>query len=246
MCRRLIDHLTFTDHKPFTASQIAGRVETNAKSSNTVRLINPSLEQPKEETWSNRIRKREVLLDDVVGSHPGPSSQTPPGLESSLLSGAKGKRSERDKGHNRDSVFKNSAAAAKIGRPSTSICKGERKNKAKPKVKTTQLSASVNILHNKATDTSGTAPPISGSIGRDVKEREDPNLLARTKQSSNENGPIDLSNLPLPDIDAVDFGAQGQDIASWLNFDEEGVQDQGDFVGLEIPMDDLSDVHMMI
>ncbi|KAL0919568.1 hypothetical protein M5K25_011668 [Dendrobium thyrsiflorum] len=248
-------HLNVTD-LPADASQITTRVDAHAKSSNAARSINPPIEHPlsNEETWSNHIKKKEVLLDDVVGNTSGPLSRTPPGLGSSLVSGAKGKRSERDrdgKGYNRDSVFKNSTA--KIGRPSTSISKGERKNKTKPKVKTTQLSASVNVLHSKTPDISGTAPSFphtaSGSgTSRDVKQKEELNLLpgAGTKKSANENDPIDLSNLQIPDMDVVDFGGQGQDIASWLNFEEEGMQELDDFMGLEIPMDDLSEVNIMI
>ncbi|XP_020571688.1 uncharacterized protein LOC110018658 [Phalaenopsis equestris] len=200
-------------------SQVANFLPADAKPSNKIRSINPSLEHQfiKEEICSNRIKKKEVLL----GSTSTPS-QAPTGLGTSLAGGAKGKRSERD----RD--IKNTTG--KLGRPSASSCKEERKNRAKPKVKTTQqLSASVNVLHN-----------MSGSAVRNVKEKENPNLLPVV-----ENDHIDLSNLQLPDMDAVDFGGQGQDIASWLNFEEEGMQDQ-DFMGLQIPMDDLSDVHMMI
>ncbi|XP_020680414.1 uncharacterized protein LOC110098045 isoform X1 [Dendrobium catenatum] len=233
-------HLNVTD-LPADASQIARGVDAHAKSSNAAPSINPPIEHPfsNEETWSNHIKKKEVLLDDVVGNTSGPSSRTSPGLGSSLASGAKGKRSERDrdgKGYNRDSAFKNSTA--KIGRPSTSISKGERKNKTKPKVKTTQLSASVNVLHSKTPDISGRA---GSGTSRDVKQKEDLNL-----KSANENDPIDLSHLQIPDMDVVDFGGQGQDIASWLNFEEEGTHDQEDFMGLEIPMDDLSEVHIMI
>uniref|UniRef100_A0A2P2LBS1 Uncharacterized protein MANES_03G036800 n=1 Tax=Rhizophora mucronata TaxID=61149 RepID=A0A2P2LBS1_RHIMU len=48
----------------------------------------------------------------------------------------------------------------------------------------------------------------------------------------------------LPGIDGLD--GQGQDLASWLNIDDDGLPDHDDFMGLEIPMDDLSDLNMMV
>ena len=36
-----------------------------------------------------------------------------------------------------------------------------------------------------------------------------------------------------------------QDLSSWLNFDEDGLQDH-DSMGLEIPMDDVSDLNMIL
>ncbi|KAL2943109.1 Guanine nucleotide-binding protein-like alpha-11 subunit [Bienertia sinuspersici] len=72
----------------------------------------------------NRGKKKEVLLDDV-GVNPALRSTAT--LGSSLLGGAKGKRSERDSG-------------GKAGRPSISNVKGERKTKSKPKQKAAQLS----------------------------------------------------------------------------------------------------------
>ncbi|KAJ8568740.1 hypothetical protein K7X08_030962 [Anisodus acutangulus] len=61
--------------------------------------------------------------------------------------------------------------------------------------------------------------------------------------------PIDLSGLPFPEMDALgvpdDLDGQGQDLGSWLNIDDDGLQDH-DFMGLEIPMDDLSELNMMV
>ncbi|KAL0922500.1 hypothetical protein M5K25_006490 [Dendrobium thyrsiflorum] len=238
------------DHNTFMASQIARKVDTHAKCSNAAQ------EHPfsEDDHWSNRVKKKEVFLDDVAGSTV-PSSRTP-GLGNSLISGAKGKRSERDrdgKGHNRDSAFKN--GTAKIGRPATSsgTKSGERKNKSKPKIKTTQLSASVNVLHGKNSELLASTglsliQKSSGFGGQEAEKKDNQSLLpgSGTKKISNDSEPVDLTNLQLPDIDVGDFGGQGQDIASWLNFEDEGLQDHGDCMGLEIPMDDLSDVHMMI
>lgn len=223
-------------------SQTARKAETHPKCSNT----HPEHSFNEDDPWSNRPKKKEAFLDDVAGSTVIPSSRTP-ALANSLISGAKGKRSERDrdtKGHNRDSVFKN--GTAKIGRPPTSSgAKGERKNKSKPKIKTTQLSSSTNVLRGKNTEMLATglslAPKSSGSGSRDAEKKDNSSSLPDCGTNA-----VDLSNLQLPDIDVSDFGGQGQDIASWLNFEDEGLQDHGDFMGLEIPMDDLSDVHMMI
>ncbi|KAK8956210.1 hypothetical protein KSP40_PGU019238 [Platanthera guangdongensis] len=217
--------ISANDRNPTPASQIAGKVDTNVKCSGA------AVDRPfgEDESGSNRAKKKELFLDDVACRTTLPTSRTPV-LGNSLASGAKGKRSERDRDNktsNRDPTFKN--GHAKIGRPSASSgSKGERKNKPKPKMKMTQLSASVNALHSK--DPGAEPVPLSGS---------------GTKKSANDSEAVDLSNLQLPDIDVGDFGGQGQDISSWLNFEEEGLQDH-DCVGLEIPMDDLSDVHMMI
>lgn len=53
--------------------------------------------------------------------------------------------------------------------------------------------------------------------------------------------PLDLSHLQLPEFDV----GQGQDIGSWLNIGDDVLQDD-DFMGLEIPMDDLTDLNMMV
>lgn len=74
-------------------------------------------------SWSNRVKKRELLLDDVgFGTH--------------LSSSTKGKRSERD----RDGKGQASSRSGtnKIGRPSLSNVNGERK----PKQKTNHISSS--------------------------------------------------------------------------------------------------------
>ncbi|CAH8300294.1 unnamed protein product [Eruca vesicaria subsp. sativa] len=74
--------------------------------------------------WSDRVKKRELLLDDV-------------GIGTKLSSSTKGKRSERDrdgKGH-----ASSRSGTNKIGRPSLSNANGE----TKPKQKTNQISSSV-------------------------------------------------------------------------------------------------------
>ncbi|XP_022730147.1 uncharacterized protein LOC111285140 isoform X2 [Durio zibethinus] len=179
----------------------------------------------KDDSWSNRVKKRELLLEDVVGGSIG-TSIAQSGIGSSLSSSTKGKRSERDregKGHGREVLSRN--GTNKIGRPVSNV-KGERKSKAKPKQKTTQLSVSVNGLVGKISEQSKPSASKSTSseisANNNVKEKDDFSLDV-------------LDDLQLP----------GQDLGSWLNIDDDGLQDH-DFMGLEIPMDDLSDLNMTV
>ncbi|XP_012443568.2 uncharacterized protein LOC105768266 isoform X1 [Gossypium raimondii] len=167
----------------------------------------------KDDSWSNRVKKRELLLEDVVGG-------------TSLSSNAKGKRSERDregKGHGREVLSRN--GTNKIGRPVSNV-KGGRKSKAKPKQKTTQLSVSVNGLLEKMPE----QPKTSTSVSKLTE------ITANNNAGEKDEFSLDaLDDLQLP----------GQDLGSWLNIDDDGLQDH-DFMGLEIPMDDLSDLNMMV
>lgn len=188
----------------------------------------------------NRGKKKEVLLDDVGAGAAFRATST---LGGTLLGGAKGKRSERD----RDSLARN--ANAKAGR-SLGNSKGERKTKTKPKQKTAQLSTSVNASFNKFMEitTHPVYPSANGSgelvnTSGNRKREGDVNSLREKKESANG------MNLPLNDIDAIEeLGVESelgapQDFNSWFNFDVDGLQDH-DSVGLEIPMDDLSELNM--
>ena len=137
-----------------------------------------------------RAKKRELLLDDVVGV--SPSCIT--GGRNSFSGAAKGKRSE----------MRN----PKSGRPSGP--RGERKTKMMPKQKTVLLS-----------------PPHS----------------ANPENSSREiDAAVGFPNLSLESMDGLDV--QGQDIGSWLSVDDDGLLDNDPMMGLEIPMDDLSEINM--
>ncbi|PIA64249.1 hypothetical protein AQUCO_00100022v1 [Aquilegia coerulea] len=237
-------------------SQSEQNMDSNEKySSDDFQSANQLSEQVtgKEDTSSNRMKRRELLLDDVIGGNVGTS------LRSSLLSGAKGKRSERDregKGHNRETQFRN--GTAKPGRPFLGNAKGERKSKAKPKQRTTQLSASLNGLVGKTLEIPKEVPPFIQesrelTTNRNAKKNKDLCLDTLPDPEA-----LDLSHLQLPEMDSLgvpdDLGEQGQDLASWLNIDlseqgqdlsDDGLQDN-DFMGLQIPMDDLSDLNMMV
>ncbi|MBA0739880.1 hypothetical protein Gogos_013108 [Gossypium gossypioides] len=139
----------------------------------------------------NKGWKREVLIDEVVGSA---SSRVTSTTLDGKVGGANGKRSE-----SRD----------------------ERKIKAKAKQKNNNLSSSRN----------GRASSPGKNHGSSTKEVEEP---------------MDFGNLQLNELDTMEeLGVPNelgpQDLGSWLNFDEDGLQDH-DSIGLEIPMDDLSDL----
>ncbi|KAK7388223.1 hypothetical protein VNO78_23033 [Psophocarpus tetragonolobus] len=212
-------------------------------SSDMLPALNNSSDQTsgKEDLWSNRVKKRELSLDDVGGT---------PGIGSSVTSSAKGKRSERDrdgKGHSREVLSRN--GTTKVGRPASSSAKGDRKSKTKPKQKATQHSVSVNGLVGKLSEQPKPAlPSVPKSnempTNSNAKEKDEFGLGGL----EDDHEPIDLSNLQLPGMDVLGVGDdQGQDLGSWLNIDDDGLQDHDDFMGgLEIPMDDLADLNMMV
>ncbi|XP_047171004.1 uncharacterized protein LOC124839283 isoform X2 [Vigna umbellata] len=226
-------------------SQFSQNVKDHDFNSSDIRhAVNGSSEQAsgKEDLWSNRVKKRELSLDDV-GSTIG-SSSAPSGIGSSLSNSTKGKRSERDrdgKGYSREVPSRN--GTTKVGRPALSSAKGERKPKSKPKQKATKHSVSVNGLLGKLSEQPKSK---SNEMSNNMKSKEKDELGIG---EYDDHEPIDLSNLQLPGMDVLgvpdDLGDQGQDIGSWLNIDDDGLQDQ-DFMGLEIPMDDLSDLNMMV
>ncbi|XAR67133.1 hypothetical protein NMG60_11013577 [Bertholletia excelsa] len=217
-------------------------------SPNALLSISHSSEQVagKEDTLSNRVKKRELLLDDVGGPI---GTNDPSGIGSPLSSSAKGKRSERDRDGKVSSRDVSRNGTTKIGRPTSGNIKGERKSKTKPKQKTTQLSASVNGLLGKLPEqpkaASSSVPKSSDMNTSDlVKEKDECRL-----DVLDETEGFDLSHLQLPGMDVLgvpdDLGGQGQDLASWLNIDDD-LQDPENYMGLEIPMDDLADLNMMV
>ncbi|PIN14871.1 hypothetical protein CDL12_12521 [Handroanthus impetiginosus] len=189
---------------------------------------------------SNRGKKKEVLLDDVVGGAVFRASSA-----LGITGGAKGKRSERD----RDSRN----AVAKAGRLSMGGSKGDRKTKSKPKQKTAQLSTSG---INKFTDTpnsaypsasgSGESPNNNGNKKKDVRFMSSGNAPSVSSKEMKES--TDFPNLPLTNIDSIEeLGVDSetgapQDLNSWFNFELDGLDN--DSAGLDIPMDDLSDLNM--
>jgi hypothetical protein len=62
--------------------------------------------------------------------------------------------------------------------------------------------------------------------------------------------PLDITNLQLHELDSIELGVVNdfggpQDLSTWLNIDDDNLQDQ-DLAGLDIPMDDLSELSMKL
>ncbi|KAF2534575.1 hypothetical protein F2Q70_00033286 [Brassica cretica] len=205
------------------SSSLALRIKQNTE--NYTDSSEHTLREGKDETtWLNRTKERELLLDDVCG--------TP------LSSSTKGKRSDRDRDGKGQASSSRGGGTKKIGRPALSNnAKGERKSKTKPRLKTTPMysSPSVSILEQNRT---------SSSKPTDTNNSEYSNL-----ETLDETEPLDLSGLQIPDGlgGPDDLDAQAGDLSSWLNIDDDALQDNDiDLLGLQIPMDDLSDLKMMV
>ncbi|KAK8938704.1 hypothetical protein KSP39_PZI011460 [Platanthera zijinensis] len=192
----------------------------------------------KADPFFNRAKKKEALLDDVVTSTASRAASTP---YNTAPVGPKWKKSDKEKDHARDVQVKSSGP--KVGRPSLSGGRGDRKNKTKPKQKIAQLSTSGNGLARPCETSSEITTNGGASANR---------LESQPRNGANPDFPKDLedsifTNLPINGIDEIDvaegLGGQGQDIGSWLNVDEDLLQGH-DLVGLEIPMDDLSDLKL--
>ncbi|XP_065870309.1 uncharacterized protein [Euphorbia lathyris] len=174
----------------------------------------------------SRGKKKEVLLDDIGGN--GLLRATP-----CLGNGTKGKRSERE----RDKDKKDASArnlVAKGGRGT----KGDRKTKSKPKQKTAYLSSSGDRMNNKLKDTSS-----------NKKQDYEYNPQNSSKQSNRITEMQDLSvELGIGDDD---MGGH-QDLSNLFNFEEDGLPENDlmgldiPMEGLEIPMDDLSELNMLL
>uniref|UniRef100_A0A7N0RHP2 Uncharacterized protein n=1 Tax=Kalanchoe fedtschenkoi TaxID=63787 RepID=A0A7N0RHP2_KALFE len=191
----------------------------------------------------NRGKKKEVLLDDVGGAT---SLRVSTVLGSQLLGGAKGKRSERDRDARNNKV--------KNGRLSLDSSKGERQPKSKPKQNSSQHPTSAfpgRSVHNTGNGPTEVAANWKRNTGSSYPD-SDP-----VEPNKNGKGQMDFSNLPLHDLDSIeDLGVgtdlgEHQDLDAWLNFDDDGLPEHDaldtlDLSGLEIPMDDLSDLNMIL
>ncbi|CAJ1977595.1 unnamed protein product [Sphenostylis stenocarpa] len=192
----------------------------------------------------NRGKKKELLLDDV-GASPSLRSASTPG--SSLIGGAKGKRSERDR--DKDSSGRNSVT--KGGRSSASHSRGERKTKAKSKPKTAQLSSSGNGSLSKLMENTNSEHQLAcGSnefVSSDGNRKSKTGSVPHNVSTVNE-APMDISNMN--ELDSIELGVSNelngpQDLDSWLLNIDDDLQDN-DAIGLDIPMDDLSDLNMIL
>ncbi|CAI8616229.1 unnamed protein product [Vicia faba] len=160
-------------------------------------------------------------------------------LAGAVHGGVKGKRSERDRNQIRDQTRKNSNSRA--GYMSLDSVQNENKPKVKPKTNSTFgghlpiCDSSLSVVANASTNGNEDVAALSGN-----------QITSQAKESS------DLGTLPLHDLGSIDeFGVSGEldgpeDLGSWLNFDDDGLQEHDCIMGLEIPMDDLSDLNMLM
>lgn len=172
----------------------------------------------------NKGRKREVLIDDVVGSASSRVTATLDGAVGGL------------RGQSKDNLKNTSPVSGAAGRTSLDSSKGDRKTKAKPKQKiNNHLPTSGNGFNDRLTEpflpNGGSSQPSSNPSKMTERGGRSSSPSKIHQNSSKEvDEPIDFA-----DLDTM----EGMD--SLLNFDEDGLQDY-DSIGLEIPMDDLSDL----
>ncbi|XP_024529067.1 uncharacterized protein LOC9631626 isoform X1 [Selaginella moellendorffii] len=156
--------------------------------------------------------------------------------------GAKGKRSERErdgKGQGKESHRK--AENDRVPRQGLGTVKGERKTKTKPRQKTALfkdvngLGKPAEVPKEKLVSSSATAMHKLGSHG--------------VNTVASQSG-LDLTQLAIPEDLGVHDEAQdiGAGIEQWFSsLEDTTLQDQGEFLmGLDVPMDDLSDLGMMM
>lgn len=118
---------------------------------------------------------------------------------------------------------------------------GERKPKTKPKQKAGQAPASGNGISNQSTRS---LHPVGPNYNGGGDSRKDIRMVNGGAQKEN----MEIID-PLLDLDPIDGLGVGtelggpQDLSSLLNFDEEELQDHYS-AGLDIPMDDLTELNM--
>jgi len=174
-------------------------------------------------------KKRELLVNGGVSG----SSSRASNLDGAVHGGVKGKRSERDRNQSRDQSRQNS-----IGRAGRMSLDGSQ-NETKPKAKKQKISGSGHDRFTEAKDSARL--PANDTINNGTKDVATLSGVD-TSQIKESN---DFGNLPLPDLSSIEEFGGAHDLSSWLNFDEDGLQDH-DSIGLEIPMDDLSELNMLM
>ncbi|XP_021685356.2 uncharacterized protein LOC110668421 isoform X2 [Hevea brasiliensis] len=186
----------------------------------------------------NKGKKKELLLDDVGGNASFIATSS---LGNAMLAGTKGKRSERDR--DKDTVAKNSVI--KAGRALQANVKVDRKAKSKPKQKTAQLSTSGDGISNKFKEASSNE---KREVGLNSYGYNPPDS---SKESRGATDITDLQDLSLELGITSDIGSH-QDLSNLFNFDEDSLP-ENDLMGLdlpldglEIPMDDLSELNMLL
>lgn len=194
-----------------------------------------SSEQESSKNGSGFIKekRREMLVNSGVSG----SSSRASNLDGSVHGGVKGKRSERERNQSRDQTRQNSIS--RTGRLSLDSSRNENKTKAKLKQKSSASGHPDRLVEAKES--------VAGASNNGSKDGA---TLSGSQDTSKVKESADLGNLPLHDLSSIEeFGVAElggpQDLSSWLNFDEDGLQDH-DSIGLEIPMDDLSELNMLM
>ncbi|KAG7019325.1 hypothetical protein SDJN02_18285 [Cucurbita argyrosperma subsp. argyrosperma] len=202
--------------------------DTVDKGSSNAQAINSSEQHSMRGSMMTMIKqkkkKREMrIIDEVAGSA---SSM----LTSGLSPGTKGKRSERERDPNKNHPLSD------IFGPSLDGCQGARRSRANPRQKGSCLST-----------TSAASRSEKNQLSEVPKfgDRSRASLGSLKDEAEESSG---LSNLQLHDIDGMEeLDDVSKDLGSWLDIDEDGLQDHDDDgIGLEIPMDDLSELNMLV
>lgn len=171
----------------------------------------------------NKRKKREVLLNDV------------------------GSASSRAEDQNIEMLTNNSVPGTN---PSLDTFTSVRKSKAKSKQKRSYVLASGDGLQSSCTEaahpasTSACASSLSRTIVANVMNRKSELSKEEKEKEKGKEKEKDLADFSTEQL--TELGSfENEDYSSLLDFEEDGLQDQ-DLLGLEIPMDNLSDVHMFI
>lgn len=158
----------------------------------------------------------------------------------STVLGPKGKRSDNDN-------LRNNSLSGD-GRSLLDSSQTERKTKAKLKQKNTQ-STSGSEIHGRFMESTDPSGGSSQSVINASNRKSESTFPRNTSNEAEE--PTNCANGQLNESDSMeelevshDLGGN-QDLSSWLNFDEDGLMDH-DSIGLEIPMDDLTDLNMLM
>lgn len=183
-------------------------------------------------------KKREMLVNGFVSGTSRTSN-----FDGAVHGGVKGKRSDRDRSQSRDQTRQSSISRA--GRLSLDSNENENKPRAKSKQKST-ASGHDRFMEAKESvcvpiyDSSLSMADASNNCGKDGATLSGNQDTSQVKESS------DFGNLQLHDLTSIEELGGPQDLSSWLNFDDDGLQDNDCIAGLEIPMDDLSDLNMIM
>nr|GEY54307.1 hypothetical protein [Tanacetum cinerariifolium] len=86
--------------------------------------------------------------------------------------------------------------------------------------------------------------PFGEAISNGAKGKRSISLILNVED---DEPPLDFSHLEIPEMDVLGdaFGEQSLDVGSWLNIDDTILHDD-DFIGHQIPIDDLSDIKMNV